>query len=148
MFLGGLWHGAAWSYAVWGSFHGVALAIERFLGDKISIRPTFIYKLFKGIMVFGFVTLAWLLFKLPVFDHVLEYFKCISNNIWKTDNAQIITYILVYSVPVIVYHFLYLLRNRPLFLRLKKFDYIVYGTLLFLIIVNSGSSGAFIYFQF
>ena len=25
MFLGGLWHGAGWSYAVWGIFHGIAL---------------------------------------------------------------------------------------------------------------------------
>ena len=30
MFLGGLWHGAAWSYAVWGSVHGLALGVERF----------------------------------------------------------------------------------------------------------------------
>ncbi len=29
MFLGGLWHGAAWKFAVWGSLHGLALAVER-----------------------------------------------------------------------------------------------------------------------
>src|SRR5205807_9010286 len=36
MFLGGLWHGAAWSYAIWGSFHGLALAVEKFLGVYIK----------------------------------------------------------------------------------------------------------------
>ena len=34
MLLGGLWHGAAWSYMVWGGAHGVFLALERFLGVK------------------------------------------------------------------------------------------------------------------
>ena len=32
MFLGGLWHGAAWTFVVWGCIHGVALAIERAIG--------------------------------------------------------------------------------------------------------------------
>jgi alginate O-acetyltransferase complex protein AlgI len=32
MGLGGLWHGAAWKFAVWGLWHGVLLAFERFLG--------------------------------------------------------------------------------------------------------------------
>jgi alginate O-acetyltransferase complex protein AlgI len=30
MTLGGLWHGAAWIYAVWGIYHGFGLAVERF----------------------------------------------------------------------------------------------------------------------
>ena len=34
MLLGGLWHGASWSYMVWGGAHGLFLAIERFLGVK------------------------------------------------------------------------------------------------------------------
>ncbi len=35
MTLGGLWHGAAWIYAVWGIYHGFGLAVERFFGfDK------------------------------------------------------------------------------------------------------------------
>ncbi|MEW6319614.1 MAG: MBOAT family O-acyltransferase [Acidobacteriota bacterium] len=32
MLLGGLWHGAAWTFAVWGAIHGAALAVERLLG--------------------------------------------------------------------------------------------------------------------
>lgn len=34
MLLGGLWHGAAWTFVVWGAIHGLALAIERFIGDS------------------------------------------------------------------------------------------------------------------
>jgi alginate O-acetyltransferase complex protein AlgI len=34
MLLGGLWHGAAWSFMIWGGAHGVCLAAERFFGVK------------------------------------------------------------------------------------------------------------------
>lgn len=34
MILGGLWHGAAWTFVAWGSLHGVGLAVERFKADR------------------------------------------------------------------------------------------------------------------
>ena len=34
MFLGGLWHGAAWKFAIWGSLHGLLLAVERLAGAR------------------------------------------------------------------------------------------------------------------
>ncbi len=148
MFLGGLWHGAAWSYAVWGGFHGVALAIERLLSVKTTINPNTFIKFFKGMIVFGFVTIAWLLFKLPNFEHVIQYFKAIFSNLRNQENYEQITYILLYSSPVILYHIFYILKKRALLNQFKKYEYLFYGTMLFLIIVNSGSSGTFIYFQF
>lgn len=34
MLLGGLWHGAQWTFVVWGAYHGLLLAVERLLGDR------------------------------------------------------------------------------------------------------------------
>jgi D-alanyl-lipoteichoic acid acyltransferase DltB (MBOAT superfamily) len=34
MLLGGLWHGAAWTFVIWGGIHGVGLAVERWWGDR------------------------------------------------------------------------------------------------------------------
>lgn len=148
MFLGGLWHGAAWSYAVWGSFHGMALAVERFLMNRIHVKTNKLIEFLKGLMIFGFVTLAWLLFKLPYFGHVIEYFKCLFNNIRLDSNLNINVYILLYSLPIVIYHLLYLLKGKPVYAKFKKVEFVFYGLMIFLIIVNSGSSGAFIYFQF
>lgn len=148
MLLGGLWHGAAWSYAIWGTFHGVALAIEKFLSEKIRIPTNFVTKCIRGFVVFAFVTLAWLLFKLPDFIHVIDYFKCIGNNIQTVDDTLLITYILLYSVPVLLYHLYYLLAGKKFYVTVKKYEHIFYGILFFMIIVNSGSAGNFIYFQF
>jgi alginate O-acetyltransferase complex protein AlgI len=148
MFLGGLWHGAAWSYAVWGTFHGIALAIERFVTDKIKIKPHKLIKALNILLVFSFVTLAWLLFKLPNFEHVVEYFKCIIRNNKIETNFKYISFILLYSSPVVLYHLVYLIKQRPFYSKIKALEYIPYGTMLFFILENSGSSGAFIYFQF
>jgi alginate O-acetyltransferase complex protein AlgI len=148
MFLGGLWHGAAWSYAVWGTFHGLALAVERFVTNQFAVEGGKTSRLFSGILVFCFVTWAWLLFKLPNFNHVISFHQSVLNNFGVADDTLKITYILLYSLPVVLYHALYVLRDFTFYSFFKKWEYAFYGALLFLIIVNSGSSGTFIYFQF
>ncbi|MEN7547576.1 MBOAT family O-acyltransferase [Rapidithrix thailandica] len=150
MLLGGLWHGAAWSYAVWGCFHGLALAIERILTSWFTLRSSKAVQFFKGILIFCLVTWAWLLFKLPQFEHVMAYMHTIRSNWMVEDHYKIITYCLLYSLPVIAYHIAYLLKEHsPLkYQQMIRFDYSVYGFLLFMIFTNSGTTGAFIYFQF
>ncbi len=149
MFLGGLWHGAAWSYAVWGIFHGIALIIERFIENNIKIKQTLFILILRSILTFSFVTLAWLLFKLPNFNHVLIYLSSILNNTHIYIDFKNIINISLYSLPIILYHFIYLLKlNQSLYQSFNKFSFLLYGFMLFLIIVNSGTSEEFIYFQF
>ena len=149
MILGGLWHGAGWSYAVWGAFHGLALAIERLINDKWKLiyKPYSFYFFFKIIFIFSMVSFAWLLFKLPNFNQAIFYVKAISSNFSYAVNYIIIFLILLYSLPVIFLHSLYLKRQKsPAFL--QKWNFVLYAILLFLIVTNSGTAGAFIYFQF
>lgn len=148
MVLGGLWHGAAISYAVWGGFHGIALATERFIADKIKMKPNKLVLVLKGMLVFLFVTLAWLLFKLPDFNHVTQYLVSLKKNFWLHDKSDLIAYILLYSLPVVLYHVSYALRNKMFFRYAGKYEYMGYATMLFLLFTNSGSAGSFIYFQF
>jgi len=148
MFLGGLWHGAAWSYAVWGSFHGLALAVERFFGNYIKPKENAFVKALQMISVFLFVTFAWLLFKLPNFNEAVLYVKAIFNNTHSGQtNYAIILYIILYSIPVALFHFYHLAEAR-VGRFLGWLQPVFYGFLLFAIIVNSGRSGSFIYFQF
>jgi alginate O-acetyltransferase complex protein AlgI len=149
MFLGGLWHGAAWSYAVWGLVHGLALAIERLLKDKIKLNPGKALTYFNRIWVFCLVTFAWLFFKLPDFSQVLEYLKTIGGSTSLSFNSKICYNILLYSSPVFLYHLFYLLKKDEKFdAAFKKNSYVLYAIMLFLLVTNSGTSGSFIYFQF
>jgi alginate O-acetyltransferase complex protein AlgI len=170
MFLGGLWHGAAWSYALWGTVHGGALAIERFLRDRTGadkrnpdLDPWYV-QAGQILFVFFVVTAAWLLFKLPDFSHVVHYVKATAQNWDKPVLPGRVYNLVLFSIPVIVYHVGYLViekRQRraasadpvaplmatpsPALSWLQPFGY---GLMLFLIAVNSGSAGEFIYFQF
>jgi alginate O-acetyltransferase complex protein AlgI len=148
MVLGGLWHGAAVSYAVWGAFHGGALAMERFLSEKFKIGVSKAFLIFKGMFVFFFVTLAWLLFKLPEFKDVVLYMTSLKRNFWLMDRYNLIAYVLLYSSPVVIYHAAYLMKPRVNWQGYRRWGYAFYAGMIFLIVTNSGSTGSFIYFQF
>jgi alginate O-acetyltransferase complex protein AlgI len=71
MLLGGLWHGAAWNFVVWGAFHGAWLALERRLGKRSPYhslpRPLRVGLTFLG------VTVAWVFFRSPDLSAAMAY---------------------------------------------------------------------------
>jgi len=144
MGLGGLWHGAAWSYAVWGLMHGLALAVERFLGGFLSVPNRGLWRWARVVFVFGYVTFAWLLFRLPEFSQVIAYLKCLKGIFqpnWKIFESLAV---LSYCIPVILYHWAALYQPDWL----KNQRHLIYGCLIFLLVTNSGPAADFIYFQF
>jgi alginate O-acetyltransferase complex protein AlgI len=148
MFLGGLWHGAAWSYAVWGSFHGIALGVERFCASRVYIASNRLTSAVKLLGVFGFVTVAWLLFKLPRFADVIAYWKAFFRNRGQTQESQL-SWIVVWVTPVILYYLLHALKDsRRVRQKIERYEFLIYGCMLFGIALNSGLRTRFIYFQF
>jgi alginate O-acetyltransferase complex protein AlgI len=68
MLLGGLWHGAAWTFVIWGGLHGSGLAVERFVRDLLHARrrlwPSGAVGRWAGRLVtFHFVCLGWIFFR-------------------------------------------------------------------------------------
>ena len=67
--LGGLWHGAAWTFVAWGALHGTGLAVERAVGW----RPTSPAARWLGrLLTFNFVCFAWIFFRADSFGRVGE----------------------------------------------------------------------------
>jgi alginate O-acetyltransferase complex protein AlgI len=60
MVLGGLWHGAAWGFVLWGTLHGVALVIEHALRDRGVRRPP---AWLAWLIVINVVVFGWILFR-------------------------------------------------------------------------------------
>ncbi|TLD97207.1 MBOAT family protein [Helicobacter jaachi] len=146
MALGGLWHGAALSYIVWGLYHGILLAIERFLKQFITLKAHLGIHILKICFVFVCVSLGWLFFKLNNFSDALSFLNKIFIHTEGGTNKRVILSICFYALPVGLYY-----ANHLLSLRYHKnlLDInLTYGVLLFLIATNSGGSDAFIYFQF
>ena len=70
MLIGGLWHGAAWTFVIWGGIHGALLGIERMLG--IGKEPTaqvrgagWLGSLAAGVWTFHLAVLCWIFFRAP-----------------------------------------------------------------------------------
>lgn len=148
MLLGGLWHGAAWSYVVWGFAHGIALCAERWLkGSAVRTRPI-LWRVSGAVIVFTYVTFAWLLFKLPEFSHVIEFFQALAANLWIPHDYGMVVKIGLYSLPVVGYHVHYLMGGQIGDSSRMLLEPIAFGLMLFLIVTNSGRSAEFIYFQF
>ncbi|MCL4508736.1 MAG: MBOAT family protein [Chloroflexi bacterium] len=64
MLLGGLWHGAAWNFVLWGGMHGLGLAWERWWGNHHGgrrQRPK--HPVLSWFVTFQFVCFAWILFR-------------------------------------------------------------------------------------
>jgi alginate O-acetyltransferase complex protein AlgI len=147
MFLGGLWHGAAWSFAAWGCWHGLALAIERPLLTTRFYRSRSLALIsLRVALVFTYVSFGWLLFKLTDFAHFTVYLKAIYTQ-WNGVTAkQWIVSIVLFSVPVVLYHAWHLARPRlDRFVGLRS---AAYGLMVFALIVQGSGGESFIYFQF
>jgi alginate O-acetyltransferase complex protein AlgI len=73
MLLGGLWHGAAWTFVAWGAMHGVGLAVERAAeaAGLERLRPP---RWLARVLVFHFVCAAWVLFRAPDFRGARDVF--------------------------------------------------------------------------
>lgn len=72
MLLGGLWHGANWTFVAWGAYHGALLAWERWMG-KESLYARLPRPLRIGI-TFVLVLFSWVLFRSETFSDAARYF--------------------------------------------------------------------------
>ncbi|MDO8945920.1 MAG: MBOAT family O-acyltransferase [Desulfocapsaceae bacterium] len=145
MFLGGLWHGAAWSFAIWGLWHGVGLCVERFFFKIYFVGASNrVMIMLRVLFVFTFVSFGWLFFKLQNFSDVIGYVSALITHLgWRFDPA-VPWVIFLLSLPVIIYHLAYILC-----IKLTMWPRaILNGILLFFIMTNAGPNVAFVYFQF
>jgi D-alanyl-lipoteichoic acid acyltransferase DltB (MBOAT superfamily) len=58
MLLGGLWHGAAWTFVLWGGYHGIGLVLDHAIGSRIRL-PRWL----RWLIMFHLVVLGWVLFR-------------------------------------------------------------------------------------
>ncbi len=69
--LGGLWHGAGWTFVFWGFLHGLALVIQR-LWQKLGLRMHWILAWF---ITFNFVNIAWVFFRAQTWGDAIKVLK-------------------------------------------------------------------------
>jgi alginate O-acetyltransferase complex protein AlgI len=71
MLLGGLWHGANWTFVAWGAYHGTLLAFERWCGKRTAYA--WMPRWAQVGITFVLVLISWVLFRSPSLGHALAY---------------------------------------------------------------------------
>lgn len=69
--LGGLWHGAGWTFIAWGAMHGIALALHR-LWNQMGFQMS---KLSGWLITFLFINTTWVFFRAETFDGAIRVLK-------------------------------------------------------------------------
>jgi len=99
MLLGGLWHGANWTFVVWGSIHGGYLVAERIVkeawrGHELGLPPQ-VVKVLQWALTFNVVCLAWIFFRAQSVDAAFEMIGRLFSGFGGTDVTLLLLVVVI-----------------------------------------------------
>jgi alginate O-acetyltransferase complex protein AlgI len=154
MLLGGLWHGASWTFVVWGGLHGLYLAAERMLRARFSrYRPGPLALLLLGLLTYALINITWVFFRAHSFDKAAVMLRGMFGG--NADATPILPSVHLIAVTLIVGAIVvahWLMRERTLESAIARVPALLlallWGLMAFAIVIAQGAGNAFIYFQF
>jgi alginate O-acetyltransferase complex protein AlgI len=147
MLLGGLWHGASWTFVVWGALHGAWLSIERFVWRGEAPQPRW----YSRVLTLAVVGVAWVFFRARTVEAAWMLLSGVTHFSWNATYLPVLLFLAVISSMMIAIDWVnekgayeYALQNTAPPLR------IALAASFMLIVIFAGGSqvNAFIYFQF
>jgi D-alanyl-lipoteichoic acid acyltransferase DltB (MBOAT superfamily) len=159
MLVGGLWHGASWTFVVWGGLHGVFILIERFVLKVFGKSEPFgrfagILKIPGALLTFLAVCFGWVFFRAQDFSQAMNMLRAMIGLGGGADQLVLSAFDTRTTLSVVVGILLvhWLMRERRLKEVWEKVPWgvraLAIGFFLTSIVVFSGDERAFIYFQF
>jgi len=144
--IGGLWHGAGWTFVFWGFLHGLALMIQR-LWEKLGFK---LWTWLAWLITFNFVNIAWIFFRAKEWDDAIR----VLSSMFSLDDVVLNLNHL--KVAILFFGFIIVLffRNSVSYIS-KEFKFSITQILAFIVLVTIsilairlGNSSEFLYFNF
>ncbi len=156
MLLGGLWHGASWTFVVWGGLHGLYLAAERALKEAIPDRQwfhTLWFRVSMALLTYFLVNITWVFFRAQGFKEAWIYLGSMFGMAAKPEKVLYLNEIIPAAIVIAGMVFAHWrLRSTTLEAVAEKTPAWIIGAIiaamLFMLVITQGSDSAFIYFQF
>jgi alginate O-acetyltransferase complex protein AlgI len=157
MVLGGLWHGAAWNFVLWGFYHGALLSIHRWMGPALlrleglfAFSPR-IWWLVRWSSMFALTCYGWLLFRATSLEQIGQMTSALSEGFAQLNTQSLLT-VLAYASPVILVQIIQVWRQNLYFLDHRTVPgtlrVIAYTAMAYMCLFQGGSAQSFVYFQF
>jgi alginate O-acetyltransferase complex protein AlgI len=154
MLLGGLWHGANWTFVVWGGLHGLYLSVERWLRARFKgFTPGRATMLGLALLTFLLVNITWVFFRAKTFAGAGVVLKGMAG--MQVKPAPMIAYgpmIIAMVIVSAIFGTHLSMRNTTLEAVVERTPSVaiagIWTVLLFAVIVEQGQGSAFIYFAF
>jgi alginate O-acetyltransferase complex protein AlgI len=153
MVLGGLWHGAAWTFVIWGVIHGGWLAIHRLLSERVEAsNPGWIGLGIRMFATFQIVCVTWLFFRAESVTQALGFFQSLFGS-YATSEITVLGFGLLafFALPMVAYE-AWVERQRDLFAITTvhwAWRVLLYTVIMcFLLWFPAPVPSEFIYFQF
>ncbi len=149
----GVWHGANWTFIIWGLIHGISQVIEKAMGWQKVVSKNALYKAWRIFVTFIIITFAWIIFRMPTLEdgigvivRIFTAFGAPMKVIVETDFLY-----LLLGLPFLVVYDIWreFQPSRLSFLNSSKVKWVV-CVVLSLVILSIGmfDSGKFIYENF
>lgn len=152
MLLGGLWHGANWTFVIWGGIHGIGLAVERILGvAKDWSGSNFVTRWVRRIFIFHLVCFSWIFFRAESVRSAFSLIGGLAHWDWRPSYLAAGKFLIAFSMPLFLLDLYleatgdeYLFESRPHFQRVA----VALSCMLAIVLFGANQANAFIYFQF
>ncbi|MDH4241234.1 MAG: MBOAT family protein [Phycisphaerae bacterium] len=145
MVISGLWHGAAWTFIIWGAVHALGRFCTREL-ERTSLYKEKVPRILKQLFVFIFVTFAWIFFRAESIGDAWIIITGIFTSGFADPRCPLLALALIFAVWL--YQFAYESKLRWLLeLRAVRIGVIIL-MILYLALFASSSQQPFIYLQF
>jgi alginate O-acetyltransferase complex protein AlgI len=156
MLLGGLWHGASWTFVAWGGLHGLYLVAERELKRAFGGRPrlaTAGARVGLGLLTYFLVNITWVFFRASDFRSagllILSMFGLAGPGAQVLPTLDIIKVAVVVAALVSVHWRFRTSRIETAAQSVPSWGHgLAWAAMLVLLVVTQGGGNAFIYFQF
>ncbi len=154
MLVGGLWHGAQWTFVAWGGLHGLVLAAERWSKAHLAPRGLILPRPLAWAVTMTVVLAGWVLFRAPDFGSAMDIFRALVGGGEKGVATEVLTATVLTSRGLAILGLcsaMIFLPNSATWLRRLDGWKVASGLLLLFVSVRvMGLQGhnPFLYFQF
>jgi len=147
MVISGVWHGAAWTFVIWGALHALGRCMTRELEQSAAYRER-VPKFAKQMLVFAFVSFCWIFFRAQSLSSAWLIVTRVCTSGWADPQFPVLMAALIFSVWV--YQLVYSSETKArLLLQLAPVRVGLAAMMAaYLLVVAQPGSKAFIYFQF